>query len=289
MSELIKAKTILGTAKNVAPWFGIRYTINLYRGCSHGCIYCDSRSSCYQIKDFDTIQIKHNSTELLHKELRSKKQRDTIGFGSMNDCYMPIEKDQQLTRKALDIVEFHKFPVHIITKGTLVSRDIDLLRKISKVYAAVSITITTADDELARLIEPHAPSTSERFETLLQLREAGIYAGVTLMPILPFINDTKDNITQLVQLATKHKAAYIIASMGMTIREGQREYFYSQLDKQFQGYKEKYIRSFGDKYNCQSPNSSVLWQIFTNECKANSIPTQMTFYQPEINQQFKLF
>lgn len=289
MSELIQAKTILGTLKDVDPWFGTRYSVNLYRGCSHGCIYCDSRSLCYQIKDFDTIQIKGNAIDLLHKELRSKKRRATIGFGSMNDCYMPLEKDKQLTRRALEIVKHHNFPVHIITKGTLVTRDIDLLKQIGKVYSAVSITITCADDELGKQIEPHAPTTSERLLALKQLREAGIYAGITLMPILPFINDTVQNITKLVELAAHNQAAYIIASMGMTIREGQREYFYTQLDKKFSGLKQKYITTFGDKYNCPATNARLLWETFKQLCNHYRIPNHMKFYQAEKDSQMSLF
>nr|WP_319397939.1 radical SAM protein [uncultured Carboxylicivirga sp.] len=289
MSEIIRAKTILGTVKQPDSWFGNSYNLNLYRGCSHACIYCDSRSSCYQIQNFDTIQIKGNALELLHKELRSKRKRGTISFGSMNDCYMPLEAKQQLTRKALEIVAHHKFPVHIITKGTLVTRDIDLLKEISKVYAAVSITITTADDDLAKRIEPHAPSSSERFNALKQLREAGIYAGITLMPILPFINDTVENIAQLVETAAKSKASYIIASMGMTIREGQREYFYAKLDQEFPGLKEKYIATFGDQYGCGSPNGKELQKALQEACRKYNIPTQMQFYHPERDSQMTLF
>jgi len=289
MSQFIRAKTILGTVKQPDTWFGNSYNLNLYRGCSHGCIYCDSRSSCYQIQDFDSIQIKENALELLHKELRSKKKRGTISFGSMNDCYMPLEAKQYLTRKALEIVAHHKFPLHIITKGTLVTRDIDLIKEIGKVYSAVSITITTADDALAKKLEPNAPSSSERFVALKQLRKAGIYAGITLMPILPFINDTEDNIIRLVELAAESNASYIIASMRMTIREGQREYFYDKLDKEFPGMKEKYMVTFGANYGCGSPNGKELQIVFRDYCKKFNIPTKMQFYQPEKDSQMRLF
>nr|WP_321410710.1 radical SAM protein [uncultured Carboxylicivirga sp.] len=289
MTQIIKAKTILGTVKQPDHWFGNSYNLNLYRGCSHGCIYCDSRSTCYQIQDFDTIQIKGNALELLHKELRSKKKRGTISFGSMNDCYMPIEAKQKLTRRALEIVAHHKFPVHIITKGTLVTRDIDLLKEIGKIYSAVSITITSADNDLAKRIEPNAPKSSERFAALNQLRKGGIYAGITLMPILPFINDTEENIRQLVELAAKNNVAYIIASMGMTIREGQREYFYEKLDKEFPGMKEKYISTFGENYGCGSPNSKRLQEVFKSTCLKYGISTKMKFYEPEPNSQMTLF
>lgn len=289
MHEIIQSKSILSKLKHKDTWFGTSYSLNLYRGCSHACIYCDSRSACYQVADFDTIQIKGNALELLHKELRAKQERACIGLGSMNDCYMPIEASKLLTRKALEIIAHHKFPVHIITKGSLVSRDIDLLQEIGKVYAAVSLTITSSCDKMALMVEPHAPTTNERFKTLLQLRNSGIYAGITLMPILPFINDTEENITELVKLAAKHKAAYIVASMGMTIRGGQREYFYNQLDKSFPGIKEKYISHFGDQYNCSSPIADKLWNVFKTECKKYSIPIKMEFYNTTTNEQLTLF
>jgi len=207
----------------------------------------------------------------------------------MNDCYIPLEETQQLTRRALEIVAHHRFPVHIITKGTLVLRDIDLLKKISSIYAAVSITITTTNDELARKIEPFAPPPSERLRVIKQLREAGIYAGITFMPLLPFITDTKANINQLVAAAREADAAYILAAMGMTNREGQRDYFYQQLDKQFPGIKEKYIATFGDKYNCPAPYANQLWKHFTQRCQVLNIPIRMRFYNPNPHKQLGLF
>ncbi len=286
----IKAKSILGIGSPEGdPWFGTSYTLNIYRGCSHGCIYCDSRSTCYHIDDFDNIQIKSNAPELLHQALKSKKRKGTIGFGGMNDCYMPIEKDKELTREALKIIAYHKFPVHIITKSDLVLRDIDLLKEISKVYAAVSLTITSADDELSKKLEPFAPASSDRFKAIKELRKAGIYAGMTLMPVLPFITDTKENIEELISKASDSQAAYIIASMGMTNREGQREYFYQQLDKIFPDVKEKYIETYGDQYGCGVPNHKQLQALFTHLCQENSIPTKMKFYTPLKDQQLNLF
>ncbi|MCU4175134.1 radical SAM protein [Carboxylicivirga sp. N1Y90] len=288
--KYIQAKKILSVGKPEGdPWFGTSYTINLYRGCTHGCIYCDSRSDCYRINDFDQIEVKQNALELLHRELKSKRQRRTIGFGSMNDCYMPIEEQQRRTRRALEIILHHKFPIHIITKGTLVTRDTDLLKQISKVYAAVSFTITAANDELAKKIEPQAPSSTDRFKALKQLREAGIYAGITLMPILPFINDSIDNIKQIVAKAAESNASYIIASMGMTNRDGQREYFYKKLDQSFPEVKQKYMNQFGNDYSCASPNAKLLWQTFNSECNKYKIPTKMAFYKPINNQQTSLF
>lgn len=187
----IETKSILSKLREQDTWFGITYNMNLYRGCQHGCIYCDTRSECYRVGDISQILVKQNALELLTKELQSKrKNRATIGTGSMNDPYMPMERELQLTRNALQIIASYKFPVHIITKSNLVERDIDILQEISKTYAAVSFTITSATDSLAKKIEPNAPPTSERYNAMKVLAGKGVYTGVTLMPILPFINDT---------------------------------------------------------------------------------------------------
>jgi DNA repair photolyase len=210
MIRKIQAKTVLSKVKGNDNWFGLTYNMNLYRGCQHACIYCDSRSTCYQLGDLSDIRYKENAIEILTKELRSKKVRGTIGFGSMNDPYMPVERKMGLTRNALKVVSYYKFPVHIITKSNLVIRDIDLLKEISKIYAAISFTITTADDELAKKIEPAAPSPSERFEAIRELNKKGIYAGITLMPVLPYINDTEQHIQLLMDKAIESGAKYII-------------------------------------------------------------------------------
>lgn len=202
---------------------------------------------------------------------------------------MPIERDQKLTRQALQVVAHHHFPVHIITKSTLVLRDIDLLQKINPIYAAVSITITTTDDELAKRIEPYAPSPSERFKAVRQLNEAGIYAGITFMPILPFITDTKENVIQMAEMAKQAKASYVLAAMGMTNREGQRDYFYRQLDNYFPGLRNKYHHTFGEQYHCESPHARQLWQIFSQRCRELKLPTQMKFYNSNPPTQLDLF
>ena len=201
MIKEITAKTILNYVKQPDTWFGLRYNLNLYRGCQHQCIYCDSRSDCYQIENFADILVKANAIEILQDELPRKRTKGTIGFGSMNDPYMPIEKERELTRKALEVIQKNRFPVHILTKSTLVLRDIDILQKIAEQYAAVSFTITTADDELCKKLEPCAPVASERFSAMKELRDKGIYTGVMMMPILPFLEDTKENIEALVSQA----------------------------------------------------------------------------------------
>jgi DNA repair photolyase len=253
MTRTIPAKTILSKLNHGEdPWFGISYNMNLYRGCQHQCIYCDSRSECYQLGDLADIRMKENALLLLERELKSKLSRVTIGFGSMNDPYMPVEKKEELVRRALKLLNRHRFPAHIITKSNLVVRDIDLLKQLSEIYAAVSFTITTPNDELARIIEPAAPVSSLRLDAMKQLSEAGIYTGVTLMPLLPFINDTWDEVESLIVKSKDAGAKYLLFYPGLTLRKGSREYFYEKLDERFPGIKQKYISTFGENYACNS-------------------------------------
>ena len=290
MVQYIETKSILSKLRGKDTFFGITYNMNLYRGCQHGCIYCDTRSECYGINDISRISVKKNALDLLAKELPPKrKNRATIGTGSMNDPYMPIEKELQLTHKALQIISKEKFPVHIITKSNLVKRDADVLQDISKTYAAVSFTITAADDFLSQKIEPHASPTSERFEAMRLLAEKGIYTGVALMPILPFVNDTKENITAIIQRAKDCGASYIIPMFGVTLRKGSREYFYKALDAGFAGLKEKYQSRFGVQYECFSPNYKILNEIFREQCDKLGMENGIRFYQPKVYQQQRLF
>jgi DNA repair photolyase len=290
----IYAKTILNSVKQPDTYFGLKYNLNLYRGCQHQCIYCDSRSECYQIENFTDIQVKVNAVDLLADALPRKRMRGTIGFGSMNDPYMPVEKQYQLCRRALKVITQYQFPVHIITKSDLVLRDLDLLQQINlDTYAAISFTITAADDALAKQVEPGAPPSSARFEAMRILAEAGIHTGITMMPILPFIEDTEENIIHLVELAHQNSAAYILPSFGMTLRSGSRDWYYDQLDKRFPGIKTKYIRQFGERYECGSPNWRKLNQVFKELTARYQIPTQMPIFTPEKitpkSQQMRLF
>jgi len=288
--QYIETKSILSKLREKDTWFGITYNMNLYRGCQHACIYCDTRSECYGINDISHISVKKNALDLLVKELRSKrKNRATIGTGSMNDPYMPIEKELQQTRKALKIIAHEKFPVHVITKSNVVERDVDVLQDISKIYAAVSFTITTADDSLSQKIEPHAPPSSERFRAMQLLARKGIYTGVTLMPVLPFINDTKENLVAIVQQAKESGALYILPMFGLTLRKGSREYFYRELDNCFWGIRDKYQTRFGERYECISPDYRVLMDTFSAQCDKYSIDNRMRFYRPEICQQQSIF
>jgi DNA repair photolyase len=290
MYTYIPAKSILSPVRqgpdNV---FGVRYNANFYRGCQHACIYCDSRSKCYGIEDFSKIQVKENALDMLVCELRAKRTKGVIGFGSMNDPYMPIEKELEIVRQAIKIINQYRFPLHIITKSCLVERDIDLLHESSKTWAAVSITITTADDELAKKIEPGAPPSSLRFATIRKLSEAGIYTGITLCPVLPFITDQRSNIAEIVRLAKETGAKYILGFMGMTLREGQREYFYGQLDKHFSSLRQKYEHTFGNQYQCSVENYHELDLFFRECCSATNIATRMQFNKEQKIVQQKLF
>ena len=281
MIKEIYAKTILNHVKQPDTYFGLKYNLNLYRGCQHQCIYCDSRSECYQIENFSDIHVKVNAVDLLADALPRKQVRGTIGFGSMNDPYMPIERKYQLCRRSLQVIAEHRFPVHIITKSDLVLRDLELLKEISQVYAAVSFSITAADDELARQIEPGAPLSSARFAAMRALADAGIHTGVTMMPILPYIGDTEKNITALVEMAQQSGASYILAWFGMTLRAGSRDWYYDQLDKRFPGIKQQYVWQFGGRYECNSPNWRELDAIFQKLVYKYGIKTQMPIFTPE--------
>jgi DNA repair photolyase len=289
MIKEITAKTLLSTVKQPDTWFGLKYNFNLYRGCQHQCIYCDSRSECYQIENFADILVKANALELLEKELSKKRIKGTIGTGSMNDPYMPIEATRNLTGRALEIIARHGFPVHIITKGTLVLRDLPTLKAISRTYAAISFTITTSDDTLSKKLEPGAPVSSERFAAIRKLTDAGILSGITMMPILPFIEDNEQNIRQIVEKAAASGAGYILPGFGVTLRDRQRDYFYAKLDKDFPGAKEKYIRAFGNRYSASMQNAKKLGILFTELCARYGIATRMPVYMPETISQPTLF
>jgi DNA repair photolyase len=275
---------LLSSAKQPDSWFGIKYTMNLYRGCQHQCIYCDSRSECYQIENFADILVKVNAIDLLRKELPRKRTKGTVGTGSMNDPYMPVEATRNLTGQALRVIAEHQFPVHVITKSDLVLRDIDILKQISQTYAAVSFTITTADDALGKKIEPGAPLVSQRLKAMATLAANGILTGVTMMPILPFIEDTEENVRAIVAQAHKHGAQYIIAAFGMTLRDRQRAYYYDKLDRLFPGVRHKYERAFGERYSATANNARKLEQVFREECERFGIATRMPHFTPQVAQ-----
>ena len=248
--------------------------MNLYRGCSHGCIYCDSRSKCYQMNhDFEDIEVKENALELLEAALRRKRKRCMIGTGAMTDPYLPLEKKLGYTRKALLLIEKNGFGVALQTKSDLVLRDLDILRQINeKTKAVVQMTLTTADEKLCRIIEPNVSTTNERFEALKALRDAGIPTVVWLCPVLPFINDTEENIRTILGMCVEAGVRGVLCfGMGLTLREGNREYFYRQLDIHFPRLKERYIREYGNNYMVDSPRSTELMRLFHRICEENGI------------------
>ncbi|HDQ71077.1 MAG TPA: radical SAM protein [Chloroflexi bacterium] len=245
----IQAKTLLAHVKQPDTWFGLKYNMNLYRGCVHRCIYCDSRSECYQIEDFDgEVLVKVNAPELLRDELSRKRVKGVIGLGSMNDPFMPLPSPYDLTPGILKIIAEFRFPVHIVTKSDRVLRVVDTLAKINEVYASVSFTVTTADDALAARVEPFAPRPAARFAAMRTLANRGIQTGVTLMPVLPFIEDNEENVIQIVEQAHAHGASYVIPCFGMTLRDRQRVYYYRRLDELFPGLRARYERRFGENW-----------------------------------------
>lgn len=270
--HFVDAKGIL-TGKNGS------YGMNIYRGCTHGCIYCDSRSRCYQFTHpFEDIEVKQNAPELLEKALKSKRKKCMIGTGAMSDPYMHCEEDLRLTRKCLEIICDNGFGAAVQTKSDRILQDLELLKEINRQSkAVVQMTLTTFDDELCRIIEPNVCNTRRRIEVLEIMRQEGIPTVVWLTPILPFINDTEENIRAILDACVRVKVKGIILfDMGLTLREGDREYYYAALDKYFPGMKERYINRYGNAYELPSPNRHKLMEIFSKVCIENDI-----LYRPE--------
>lgn len=248
--------------------------MNIYRGCTHGCIYCDSRSVCYGFTHaFEDIEVKQNAPELLEKALRSKRKKCMIGTGAMCDPYMHCEEKLLLTRQCLEIIDRYSFGLAIQTKSDMILRDLDLLRSINeKSKCVVQMTLTTYDDNLCRVIEPNVCVTSRRAEALRIMRDSGIPTVVWLTPILPFINDTQENIEGILNYCIEAKVKGIICfSMGVTLREGDREYFYSALDRHFPGLRERYERTYGKAYEVPSEHNRELMQYFRKVCRKHGI------------------
>lgn len=264
--HLVKAKGILSSSNGM----------NLYRGCTHGCIYCDSRSKCYQINhDFEDIEVKINAPELLENALRKKRKKQRIMTGAMSDPYLPLEAKMELTRKCLEIIHRYGFGLSILTKSDLILRDKDLLYEIhQRAHCYVMMTLTTADDALCRLIEPNVCPTSRRAEVLKIFKKMGIPTIVWFCPLLPFINDTKENVLGIVEMCHEAGVEGILTfGMGMTLREGDREYYYANLDKLFPGLKERYDAYYGLDYEIPCPNYRELMQTFKTACKKYGIET----------------
>lgn len=265
--DFIEAKTLLRKVKfEKTKWFGIDYIMNLYKGCNHGCIYCDSRSKRYFIEDFDKVRGKFGVETILSKELRRYK-RGIIDIGAMSDTYNPFEKRYCLTRNALKIIHDYSFGVSITTKSNLIERDVDILEAIGKRYAVnVKFSITSADDRMASVIEPNVVPTSERLKVMKRLSEKGIFVGVLITPILPFLTDDINNIKSIVQLAHEYGAKFVYTKYGMTMSDGQREYYLKKLDDKFKGISRKYQYFYGKQHSCLSRNYNVLQEVFVDEC-----------------------
>ena len=248
--------------------------MNIYRGCQHGCIYCDARSDCYQMDHlFEDIEVKENALSLLERALKTKRKPCMIGFGAMSDPYIPLEEKLRMTRGALELMEKYGFGVAIQTKSARILRDLDLLKSInSRTKAVAQITLTTYDESLCRLIEPNVSTTGERIAALREFQKAGIPTVVWLCPILPFLNDTEENIRGILNACINTGVKGILNfGMGVTLRSGDREYFYAQLDKKFPGLKDRYIRTYGNAYEVPSPRNRELTRLFHRICEDNGI------------------
>ena len=270
--HFVDAKGILTGGKG-------HYGMNIYRGCSHGCIYCDSRSTCYQFShDFEDIEVKQNAPELLEQALKGKRQKGMIGTGSMSDPYMHCEEQLNLTRKCLEIIYKYGFGAAVQTKSDRILRDIDLLEAINnRSKCVVQVTLTTWDPRVCRIVEPNVCDTQRRVEVLAAMRDRKIPTVVWLTPVLPFINDTEENIRAILDACAQVQVKGIICfDMGLTLREGDREYYYAALDRHFPGLKEKYIRTYGNAYEIPSPQSAQLMNLFTSFCRDHGI-----LYKPE--------
>ena len=273
----IRARSILQKVRYGNEWFGIDYNMNLYRGCAHGCIYCDSRSECYHISNFDQVHVKFDALAILRRELRSRRVRGVVGVGAMSDTYNPFERALKVTRGALELIEEYGFGVSVDTKSTLVTRDIDLLQAIGNRGGAIAkITITTADDHLARLIEPHAPLPSARFAALSQLAEAGIFCGVLFTPTLPWVTDDDATVRAVVEGAAAAGARFVYHTTGVTMRDRQRDHFLERIAAVDPALPARYRETFGDHYFCNSPRATENRTLFRALCKEHNLLWRMS-------------
>ena len=265
--ETVQAKQLLTPLHASDHFFHSDYNLNLYRGCSHGCIYCDSRSVCYQLDRFDQVRLKEDALSMLRGELQRKRKPGLVSTGAMSDPYNPFEKEWKVTRGALLLLKQHGFGAGFTTKSDLAARDTDLLADIQRTAPVrACFSITCAEDALSLALEPNASPTTKRFEALEALSGAGVFAGVWLNPVLPFLTDTEENILSIVRRTRECGGRFIVCHFGMTLRTGNREYFYQALDKDFPGLKSKYAKAFGLDYECFSPRAKELEEAFTEEC-----------------------
>jgi DNA repair photolyase len=265
--EFIPARQIVTRSKCDGSFYGYDYNMNLYRGCCHGCIYCDSRSDCYRIDDFERVRAKADALTIVERELRYKHKTGVIATGAMSDPYNPFELEHELTRGALELIDRYGFGVSALTKSPLIARDAGLLQRIAH-HSLVSakLTITAADDGLAAKLEPHVAASSERFGAIRALSDAGLFTGVAVVPVLPFITDTDENIRALVETTAAAGGRYVYLETGVTLRTNQRDYYYERLDELFPGLRAEYEKTFGDRYRCTTPRHKAIRAVLAAEC-----------------------
>ena len=273
--DYIPARHIVIRNKST-QWFGTDHTMNLYRGCCHGCIYCDSRSDCYRNGDFGHVRAKENALELMRDELRRKIRPAFVGMGSMSDPYTPFEAELELTRKALMLLHAYGCGVAVATKSDLITRDIDQLTlMVREAPVLCKLTVTTTDPELAAKVEPGAPSPQRRLAAVEGLSKAGLFTGVLLMPVLPFLEDSVENVCSVVDAAADAGAKFVYPAFGMTLRDSQRAYYYAQLDHFFPGVRARYEGQYGDRYQAVSPRAKELWAAFSQRCRERGLLYEM--------------
>lgn len=275
--EYIPAKTIVTRTKS-GEWFGHDYNMNIYKGCCHGCIYCDSRSECYGIEEFDRVRAKENALQIIRDDLRRKVKKGVVGMGAMSDPYNPFEEKLELTRHSLELLSAYGFGASVATKSPLIARDIDIFKEIKEHSPVLcKITITTIYDELSKKIERNVAPSSKRFETVAALSDAGLFSGVLLMPVLPFLEDTRENITGIVKAAKEAGARFIYASFGVTLRQNQRLWFFDRLEESFPGEDlvNQYKKRYGNNYSCGSPKARKLYELYVGECEKNGLLYKM--------------
>lgn len=272
---------------NVKSILSAKNGMNLFRGCTHGCIYCDSRSTCYQINhEFEDVEVKANAAELLEQSLRSKRRKCMIGTGAMSDPYIPLERELRMTRRCLELIDEYGYGLAILTKSDLILRDLDLLKRINlKTKCVVQMTLTTCDEDLSRILEPHVCTTTRRAEVLNIMKEEGIPTVCWMTPILPFINDTEENIRGLLDHCVRADVYGIMNwGIGLTLRDGDRQYYYRKLDEHFPGLKARYIKAYGNDYELRSPRGPQLETLVRETCRGHGIenrPMKLFEYMQE--------
>lgn len=283
--EWVEAKTIVHRNKTMNNYYlAAEYTMNIYRGCSHGCIYCFARGAYYDIAEFDRVRAKKDALLMIRDELRRKIKTGVIATGGMSDPYNPEEREHELTRHSLELINAFEFGISMMTKSPLVLRDIDLLTEIREHSPVnVSFTVTCAQDELCKKTEPFVAPSSERFRAIEELHKNGIISGVLLDPILPYFTDTEENIREMVRKAKAHGAVYIYASMAVTMEGIQRDYFFQEADKLFPGVSEQYRQRFQNSYRCRCPQQKKLWAAFVEECDKQ----QILYDMPTVNHKIR--